>query len=371
MPHKHKIKGQWTGQWLGQVKQHGVRRRKLCPSKDAAKAWEVEMKRRGNTQVLQAPESTQIAIVCLLEWAEKYLDYPLRYSPKTYSEKRNSFRRLLHAFGGPAPVETLKPGAVLEYLQTIFHTRSGHAANKERKNLVAAWNFGCRYLEGFPTPNPFVIVPKFPETSHPRYVPPQDDFWKVVEVAEGQERVLLLAFLHTAARRGELYRLTWADIDFGTKRLELTTRKRKDGSLERDQIPMTDELCHALMSHRQSAINEWVFIQIEGRHAGKPYVENRGFPQELCRTAGVKPFGCHAIRHLTASILAQKNTPMVAIQAILRHRKLATTERYVRGLEPVRPYLRILEGGLFGQRSHDGFNTSEKGLRVVTSSPLS
>ena len=97
MPHKHKIKGQWTGQWLGQVKQHGVRRRKLCPSKDAAKAWEVEMKRRGNTQVLQAPESTQIAMVCLLEWAEKYLDYSLRYSPKTYSEKRNSFRRLLHA----------------------------------------------------------------------------------------------------------------------------------------------------------------------------------------------------------------------------------------------------------------------------------
>jgi integrase len=212
-----------------------------------------------------------------------------------------------------------------------------------------------------------VTVQKFPETLQPRYVPPIDDFWKVVAVAEGQDRVLLLAFLHTAARRGELYRLTWADIDFGTQRLELTTRKRKDGSLERDQIPMTDELCQALMIHRQSALTEWVFAHTEGRRTGKPYIENRGFPQELCRAAGVRPFGCHAIRHLTASILAQKNTPMVAIQAILRHRKLATTERYVRGLEPVRPYLRALEGGLFGQRSTDGSNTNEKGLRVVTS----
>jgi len=367
MPHKHKIKGRRTGQWFGQVKHHGVRRRKLFPSKDVAKAWEVEMKRRGSMQALQAPESTQTAMVCLLEWAEKYLDYCLRYSPKTYSEKRNTFRRLLHAFGGPAPVETLKPGPVLEYLQTIFQTRSGHAANKERKNLVAAWNFGCRYVEGFPRTNPFLTVLKFPEIAQPRYVPSEVDFWKVVAVAKGQERVWLLAFLHTAARRGELYRLMWTDVDFGTQRLQLTTRKRTDGSLERDQIPMTDELCYALMSHRQSAINEWVFTQTEGRHTGKPYIENRGFPQELCRAAGVKPFGCHAIRHLTASILAQKNTPMVAIQAILRHRKLATTERYVRGLEPVRPYLRFLEGGLFGQRSNDGSITNEKGLRVVTS----
>src|SRR5262249_44036411 len=138
-----------------------------------------------------------------------------------------------------------------------------------------------------------------------------------------------------------------------------TTRKRKDGSLERDYIPMTEELCHALMIHRQSAINDWVFIQTKGRCQGKPYVDNRDFPQALCRLAGVRPFGCHAIRHLTASILAKNNTPMVAIQEILRHRKLATTERYVRGLEPVRPYLRVLEGRLPGQRSNNGSNTNE------------
>jgi hypothetical protein len=146
MPHKHKIKGKWTGQWLGQVKQHGVRRRKLFLSKDKAKAWEVDMKRQGSTQTLQVPESTQTATVSLLEWAEKYLDYSLRYSPKTYSEKRNGFRRLLRDFGGSTPVKTLTPGAVLEFLQRIFNERSGHAANKERKNLVAAWNYGCRYL---------------------------------------------------------------------------------------------------------------------------------------------------------------------------------------------------------------------------------
>src|SRR5262249_39728362 len=107
------------------------------------------------------------------------IHYSVRYSPKTYSEKRNGFRRLLRAFGGSTPVETLKPGPVLAYLQRVFNERSGHAANKERKNLVAAWNYGCRYIEGFPAINPFLIVQKFPETSQPRYVPLIDDFWKV------------------------------------------------------------------------------------------------------------------------------------------------------------------------------------------------
>jgi len=121
---------------------------------------------------------------------------------------------------------------------------------------------------------------------------------------------------------------------------------------------MTDELCAALQTQRDAAINEWVFTYTEGRYRGKPYTEYRDFPQTLCRQAGVKPFGCHAIRHLTASILAKHNTPLVTIQHILRHRKLATTERYVRGLEPVRPHLRVLEGGFFGERSNGGFTAN-------------
>src|SRR5262249_51300832 len=105
---------------------------------------------------------------------------------------------------------------------------------------------------------------------------------------------------------------------------------------------MNDELSQALLLHRQSAVNAWVFTQQGGRYKNQPYQEYRGFPQQLCRQAGVTPFGCHSLRHLTASLLAQHNTPMVGIQQILRHRKASTTELYVRRLESVRPYLRML-----------------------------
>ncbi|MEW5773811.1 MAG: tyrosine-type recombinase/integrase [Thermodesulfobacteriota bacterium] len=155
---------------------------------------------------------------------------------------------------------------------------------------------------------------------------------------------MLLSHLYLAARRGELFRLEWSDVDFAGERVRLGTRKRKDGSMKYEWIPMAGELYDSLLAHRKESSTEQVFVQESGRFAGKPFLENRGFPQGLCAVVGVKPFGRHAIRHLTASILASRDIPMVTIQTILRHKKLSTTERYIRGMAPVRPHLDILLG---------------------------
>ena len=66
-----------------------------------------------------------------------------------------------------------------------------------------------------------------PEERQPRYVPPEEDFWKGFEIAEGQDRVMLITLLHLAARRSEILRLTWSDIDFGNNRVRLWTRNER------------------------------------------------------------------------------------------------------------------------------------------------
>ncbi|MDK2956949.1 MAG: hypothetical protein PWQ57_2445 [Desulfovibrionales bacterium] len=345
MPHKFKRNGAWTKQWYGQVKVNGKRfRGPLMATRAEAVEWEAEKRRRLATMPEQEIVA-KTATVSLIEWANKYLDYAFRYQPKTYSEKKRVLARAVKALGKNTPVTAISPGVALDYLQGQYKKRSGHAANKERKNLVAAWHWGAKYMDGFPDVNPFKAVEKFPHDKQERYVPPEEDFWAVVDKAKGQDRVMLLTMLHTAARKGEVFRLQWSDVDFSRQRIRLTTRKRMGGSMEADWIPMTDDLFNVLLEHRRSAVNEWVFVQSVGRHNGKPYKENRGFPQELCEEAKVKPFGCHAIRHLTASILARAGVPIVVIQGLLRHRKLSTTEGYIHGPEHLRPHLAVLEGG--------------------------
>ncbi|MGR0479829.1 MAG: tyrosine-type recombinase/integrase [Candidatus Electronema sp. V4] len=64
---------------------------------------------------------------------------------------------------------------------------------------------------------------------------------------------------------------------------------------------------------------------------------------KLCRLAGVKEFGLHGIRHLSASILIRAKVSLLDVQTILRHTNLTTTQRYVHRLESVRKAIEVFE----------------------------
>lgn len=129
-----------------------------------------------------------------------------------------------------------------------FFNAEIYAANKDRKNLGTAWKWGLDYLEQWPKRlNPILSIKKFPEKREPRYVPPEEDFWKVFELTSGQDRVMLLTFLHLAARRSEVFHLKWSDVDFSSKRIRLWTQKREGGNQECDWLPMTTELRSVLL----------------------------------------------------------------------------------------------------------------------------
>ncbi|WP_216594036.1 tyrosine-type recombinase/integrase [Desulfobacter postgatei] len=76
----------------------------------------------------------------------------------------------------------------------------------------------------------------------------------------------------------------------------------------------------------------------------RPFKERRHFMGKLCEKAGVKPFGFHAISHLSTSILYDLGYSVSVIQTILRHKSPSTTERYLKslGLENVREALENL-----------------------------
>ena len=332
MPYKRENK------WKAQVRRGEARVEATFDTKREALEWEAETKKLPVEKWFNPEEQTTTA--CCLDWANAYLDFSkIKHVTKTYKEKRACFRLLLQFIKPETSLESVKPGVLLDYLKFQAVARSGYAANKDRKNLVAAWNWGIKYM-GMPTPNP-CLVDRFPENRSRRYVPSERDFWKACDHAEcDQDRVMLMAYLHTGARRAELFKLQWQDVDFGKGALTLGTRKRMDGSMKYDELPMTDELYNELLRIRQGAGSRYVFPNPE---TGQAFVERNHWMPRLCRKAGVKAFGLHAIRHLTASILARSGIPAIDIQAILRHKKISTTERYLHRLESLRPALKVLE----------------------------
>jgi len=328
------------------VQKGGRIKTRLCRTRAEALAWEAEQRETEDW------EQTPIDSLTLHELASRYLDHAqLRFSYKTYLEKRALFRRLIDSLGADCRVTSLTPKSILGFLMKQAKKRSGCSLNKDRKNLQAAWSWGVKYL-GLPYFNPASVVERFPEQRRPRYVPPEEDFWKVFDLAEGQDRVMLAVALYTAARRGEIFKPTWADVDFGQGRIRLYTRKRRDGSLEYDWLPLAQELREYLRTwweNRPFKRTPFVFaVDDEGQaglsHYGQAFKWRRTLLKQLCKKAEVPEFGFHGIRHLTASILYKKGYPVAVIQLILRHKSPTTTTRYLQslGVEEVRPALESL-----------------------------
>lgn len=323
--------------WIGQVRIRYTKHRKEFLTKSEAKQWEVEKKQ----QLKRRPRTTasnpalEIHTISLLELANRYLDYSaVKHSTKTYKEKKLAFRNLFQSISPDTDVTKLHKGIVLDHFKRQSIARSGYAANKDRKNLVAAWNWAIDYIENFPESNPFKTL-RFSEIRKPRYIPPLEDFWKVYNAAESrQDQLMLLCYLHLAARRNEIFTLRWEDINFKDKIIRLYTRKRRDGSLEYDWLPLTDQLYNELKAYnKEKPDEEWVFPNPQN---GIPYVTRLKWMRRICAAAGVKPFGLHSIRHLTASILVANNISLVETQQILRHKNLTTTQRYIHNLRQLR-----------------------------------
>lgn len=313
-----------SGKWRAKRMIHGQVKTKVFATKQEAKKWEAAQE----AQAWEAENSTT-PTVSLLDFNNAYLDMAKeRFAKKTVSEKKLAFKYLFKAVPPMLIPEDLTPVMALEAMRYVLKEASGHAANKARKNLIAAWEWGKKYY-GLPAVNPFREVEKFPADQNPRYVPAEEDFWKAYAAAAPHDQVFLLFMLHTGARRAEVFRLRWDDIDFAGNKIRLGTRKTAHGGMEYAWVPMTTELHNSLAGHRLQSRSVFVFTDPE---TGEPYMARQHFMERLCKRAKVKPFGFHAIRHLSATILAYEGLDIPTVQAVLRHKNPNTTARYIKSL---------------------------------------
>lgn len=221
------------------------------------------------------------------------------------------------------PVSLLTPEHVLKHLSDVARRISGDRANRSKRHMVEAWNWGVRFL-GLPPYNPFSQVPDYPIQGKALVVPNEDDFWSMVDYAqEQQEKTAVLFLYYTACRRGELFRLQWSDIDFEREAVRLSCRKGRNASWFSAWVRIPVDLLQELKRWKlQAGPGLQVFHLPRAFH----------FIQVLCQRAGVPVFGFHSIRHMVAVQLYRAGHTVAEIQTLLRHRSPQTTEIYLRSL---------------------------------------
>lgn len=135
---------------------------------------------------------------------------------------------------------------------------------------------------------------------------------------------LVLISLNTGARKGELFRLHWEDVDFDRKSIALVMRgKRKSHTRH---IPLNKEAYQVLVDWRRMRpeADKLVFPSKNGDKLNNIQTSW----ENLRKEAKINNFRWHDMRHHFASRLVMKGVPLNTVRELLGHTNLEMTLRY-------------------------------------------
>jgi integrase len=150
----------------------------------------------------------------------------------------------------------------------------------------------------------------------------QDRLFEVLNKWDNKMSSSIIKFaIYTGFRRGEIFKLTWNDVD-----IERKTAILRDPKGKTDQtIPLSSKVLLVLKSLPRKYDTPWIFY---GKN-GKQRTDFKGLWQRIRKEAKLPDnFRFHGLRHHFASTLASNGVDLYTIQKLLTHKDASTTQRY-------------------------------------------
>jgi len=167
-----------------------------------------------------------------------------------------------------------------------------------------------------------------------RETPPEFDFLtdpegeRLLAECGPQLRGFVALALHTGMRRGELCRLEWRDVDFGTGRHGMVTVRETKNQRVR-HIPMNARLRTILEAHPKRIVDGKVCPLVLSTRKGAPLGDMRKAFSNALAAAGIdRHIRIHDLRHTFASQLVMKGAGIETAAKLLGHRDIKVTMRY-------------------------------------------
>lgn len=211
---------------------------------------------------------------------------------------------------------------------------SARTVNFELTVVRAFFNFLIEVCEQ-PLVNPASKVKKLRELVGPQLALGQEVIHKLLELADEEERLLILLGVTTGMRGVEMSSLEWKDIDFDQQVVLLPAIHAKTGKSR--LLPLRLDVLDVLR-HRV------------GRYP-RPFTREvdtlRGRFQGLMQKIGQPTFGLHALRRTFATLMLRNGVDLKTVSELLGHTNIKTTSLYLSGAsaESVRSFLHKLPVG--------------------------
>lgn len=227
----------------------------------------------------------------------------------------------LERFFGSGNIAEINPLRVEAYQQHRIREVCPATVNRETALLKHMFNMAERWSLHQGT-NPVRLVKFLPENNLQFQTVSEQDEQRLLECCAPYLRELVLFGINTGLRPGDIYRLTWEEVDLEHKCLNIVMQKTR----KRLEMPL----------------NEMAFAIIEARHAVKlgpqvfynPATGDRfkdlktGFKNAV-KAAGLSGITWRVLRHTFASRLMRSGVvDPVTVKELLGHQDIRTTLRY-------------------------------------------
>ena len=271
---------------------------------------------------------------------EAFLDYlrlERNYSERTivsYGTDLREFEGYLEKTEAELDFTKVHADVVRNWISELMDEgRTATSVNRKLSSLRSFYRFLLRRKEI--TVNPMLkIVGLKKKKPLPSFVREKDmnrllDGLSFDEGFEGcRDRTILEMFYATGMRLSELIGLDDVDVDLSARLIKVTGKRNKQRL-----IPFGDELAEDLLIYikvRNDAFPDGVeafFIRKNGKRM-YPMQVYRIVKRNLSKVVTLKKKSPHVLRHTFATAMLNDNAELRAVQALLGHENLATTEVY-------------------------------------------
>lgn len=169
-------------------------------------------------------------------------------------------------------------------------------------------------------------IERLPEPVDPDRYLRQEEVERILACARVIDRrwkrlpALIVLALHTGLRKGSLQKLRWENVDLGARRLVLGRTKNGE--------PIGSALTERCVAELERLPCKEAAALVFGNRYGKPFDFKNAWKQS-CTLAGLPGRNFHQLRHGCGSALALGGTSQAQIMAVMGHRTLSASQRYM------------------------------------------
>ena len=264
-------------------------------------------------------------------WDQYYPIQKSNVSERSYKREDSLYRLWISPVIGHLPMKNIKP----INLQKIKHNMEKEG--RSPRSISYALDV-IRQVFNFANNNGLINVPsptkgiKKPKQDNKRYrfltVDEAENLLSALKRRSQSLYEMSLISLHCGLRAGEIFSLTWSDIDLDNDRLILVDTK---GGKNRYPL-MTSEVKALFIAKEKGMKDDLVFPDRNGNQRKaisrlfKQIVDDIGLNDGISDRRNKVVF--HTLRHTYASWLVQRGIPIYDVSKLLGHSSVSMTERY-------------------------------------------